>query len=171
MSMKSLISTDGRSEDISRNAEMMIFVFCLDEPRYALPLSAVERVVRAVEITPLPNAPGVILGAINVQGEIIPVVNVRERFRLPDREIRLDDHFILARTPKRTVALVADYVVGIRECAEGETVSAGQALPFVEFLKGVAKAEDNLILIYDLDMFLSLDEERALNSALEAGAE
>ena len=152
-------------------ASRSLVVFALDEPRYALPLSAVERVVRSVEITPLPNAPAIVQGAINVQGRIIPVVNIRERLQLPAREMSCNDHFIIAQTKRRNVALVADYVAGIRELADRDMVSAGQSLPFVEYLQGVAKIEDNLILIYDLDSFLSLEEERMLDNAISGGTE
>jgi len=143
-----------------------IVVFALDEPRYALLLSAVERVVRAVEITPLPKAPEIVLGIINVQGRIIPVIDVRQRFRLPTREMKLDDRFIIARTSRRQVALVVDSVTGFRELTEREIVNTEQALPFADYVKGVAKLEDNLVLIHDLDQFLSLDEEKAIDAAL-----
>lgn len=148
---------------------VIIVVFALDELRYALLLSSVERVVRAVEITPLPKAPGIVLGIINVQGRIIPVIDVRQRFRLPAREIELDDRFIIASTPRRLVALVVDSVSGVRELADGQMVNVEQSLPFAEYLKGVAKLEDNLVLIHDLDQFLSLDEEKALDAALTGG--
>jgi purine-binding chemotaxis protein CheW len=154
-----------------RTAPNQIVLFALDEPRYALPLSAVERVVRAVEITPLPKVPEIVLGAIDAQGRVIPVVDVRKRFRLPAREMDVDDRFIIARTSRRRVALVADAVVGIRELADREIVSAEQALPFAEYLHGVAKMEDGLVLIYDLDQFLSLDEEQMLDAALSGGTE
>ncbi len=72
-------------------------VFGLDEHSFALRLSAVVRVVRAVEVTPLPRAPEIVLGVINVQGRITPVFDVRKRFRLPAREISLSDQFIIAR--------------------------------------------------------------------------
>jgi purine-binding chemotaxis protein CheW len=153
------------------NRLMRIVLFSLDEPRYALLLSTIERVVRAVEITPLPNAPAIIQGAINVQGRIIPVVNIRERLKLPAREMSCNDHFIIARTQRRSVALVTDYVADIREIADGETGSTGQSLPFIEYLHGVAKIEDNLILIYDLDTFLSLDEEQMLDKAIEGNTQ
>jgi purine-binding chemotaxis protein CheW len=143
-----------------------IVVFVLDEPRYALLLSSVERVVRAVEITPLPKGPEIVLGIINVQGRIVPVIDVRRRFRLPEREMELDDRFIIASTPKRLVALVVDSVAGVRELADRQMVSVERSLPFAEYLKGVAKLEDNLVLIHDLDQFLSLDEEKALDAAL-----
>ena len=148
-----------------------IVLFTLDEPRYALPLSAVERVVRAVEITPLPKAPEIVLGAIDAQGRVIPVVDVRKRFRLPAREMNVDDRFIIARTSRRLVALAVDSVIGIRTLADGEVVSAEQALPFAEYLRGVAKMEDGIVLIYDLEQFLSLDEERVLDAALSGGSE
>ncbi len=58
-------------------------VFTLDEQRYVLHLSAVKRIIRVVEITPLPKAPDIVLDVVNVEGQIIPVVNIRKRFRLP----------------------------------------------------------------------------------------
>ena len=157
--------------DFQQTDRNQIVVFSLDEPRYALNLSVVERVVRAVEVTPLPKAPEIVLGAINSQGRIIPVVDVRKRFRLPAREMDVDDRFIVARTSKRLVALAADSVIGVRTLADREVVSAEQALPFAEYLQGVAKMEDGIVLIYDLDQFLSLDEEQVLDTALSGGAE
>jgi purine-binding chemotaxis protein CheW len=148
-----------------------IVVFTLDEPRCALYLSEVERVVRAVEITPLPKAPEIVLGVINAQGRIIPVIDVRKRFRLSPHELRLDDQFIITRTPRRPVSLVVDSVIGVREVADLELVDAGQSLPFAEYIQGVVKIEDNIVLIYDLERFLSLDEERILDAAMTGDLE
>ena len=161
--MRQKLNVVNENQQSDRNR---IVVFALDEPRYALLLSAVERVVRAVEITPLPKAPEIVLGIINVQGRIIPVIDVRQRFRLPTREMKLDDRFIIARTSRRQVALVVDSVTGFRELTEREIVNTEQALPFADYVKGVAKLEDNLVLIHDLDQFLSLDEEKVIDAAL-----
>jgi purine-binding chemotaxis protein CheW len=76
-------------------------VFTLDEQRYALYLHAVVRVVRIVEITPLPQTPEVIRGVVNVQGQVIPVVDIRKRFQLPEREPELGDQLIIANTACR----------------------------------------------------------------------
>ena len=62
-----------------------LIVFGFGEQRYGLPLSSIEHPARIVEITPSPNAPAIVLGVINVQGRLIPVVNVRRRFCLPAR--------------------------------------------------------------------------------------
>lgn len=76
-------------------------VFSLDTRLYAISLSAVRRVVQAVELTPLPNAPPIVKGVINLGGLIIPVVNIRRRFRLPERELELSDQFIVATALRR----------------------------------------------------------------------
>ena len=74
--------------------------FNFDDQKYALFLSAVVRIIRVVEITGLPKAPEIVLGVINMHGLIIPVFDIRKRFRLPQREIQLD-HQLIARLDNR----------------------------------------------------------------------
>lgn len=148
------------------NQSNQLVVFTLDEQRYALHLASVERVARRVELTPLPKAPAIVLGVINVQGRIIPVVNLRKRFGLVERGIRLSEHIILAHTLKRAVALVVDAVHGIIERSQQEVIAAEEILSGLDYLEGVTKLEGGLILIHDLGTFLSFEEEKELDAAL-----
>lgn len=152
------------------NNTIQIVVFTLDEQRYALYLSAVERVVRIVEITPLPESTDIVLGIINLQGRIIPVVNIRKRFNLPEREIEVSNQMIMAHTSKRVLALLVDAVEGIVERPGQEVILAEKILPKIEYIEGVVKLEDGLILIHDIERFLSLEEERKLEDAMKEGA-
>lgn len=140
----------------------------LDEQRYALALAQVERVIRAVEITLLPKAPEIISGVINVRGKVIPVINVRRRFRLPERALSISDQIVISHTSRRAVALIVDEVNGIIELSGYPVMPAGEILPHMEYVEGVVKLKDGLILIHDLDRFLSLEEEKTLNHALSA---
>jgi CheW-like domain len=90
------------------NKSNPLVVFSLDEQRYALFLPVVERVLRIVAISPLPKAPEIVLGVLNVQGRIIPIIYLREWFSLPQREICLSDQLIIARTSRQTVAILVD---------------------------------------------------------------
>ena len=144
-----------------------ILVFVLDEPRYALPLSAVERVERAVAITPLPLEHRFVRGVINMQGQIIPVVDIRHCFGMPVHEIEETDLFILARTNLRLIALVADSVAGIHEVTSQDLINANQILPGAAFIHGMVKVDGDLILLCDLEQFLSLEDENKLESALK----
>jgi purine-binding chemotaxis protein CheW len=145
-----------------------LVIFTLDEHSYALHLPAVERALRMVEISPLPKAPEIVLGVINVQGRIVPVFNVRKRFRLPERETSPSDQLIVAQTSRRTVAMLADAVSGVVAYPEQQVIAAERILPGLEYVEGVAKLEGGMILIHDLDKFLSLEEETTLDNALRA---
>ena len=145
-----------------------VVVFRLEHRRYALPLPAVERVVRAVEITPLPGAPAVVMGVVSVEGRVLPVLDTRRRLGLASRDIEPADHLVIARTATRPVALVIDEPDGVVEPAAGAVVAADEIVPGVEHVHAVAKLADGLVLIHDLERFLSLDEERGLDAAMAA---
>lgn len=146
---------------------IQLVAFHLDNQHYALPLPAVERVVRAIEITTLPKAPEIVLGVVNIQGEIIPVINIRKRFQLPEREIALNDQFIIGRALQRKIALAADGVSGVLERSEQDVIASQEIHPALDYVEGVVKLEDGLLLIHDLNRFLSLDEDRGLHEALK----
>jgi len=146
-----------------------VVVFLLGEQRYGLKLGTVERIVRAVEVAPLPRGPGIVRGVVNVEGHIIPVLNVRERFGLPHKEITSSDQFLIARTARRSVILVIDQADGIVEYSPNEVVEAAEIAPGLEHVQGVIKLENGLVLIHDLAKFLLLDEEKTLEEALSQG--
>jgi purine-binding chemotaxis protein CheW len=138
-------------------------VFCLDADRYALPLTSVERIVRAAHVTPLPRAPPIVLGLLDVQGNILPVFNVRRRFGLPERPIDPADQFVIAHTSSRTVVLVVDSAQGV---IERDAVDAANIAPDTAHIRGVIALEDGLVLIHDLDQFISQQEASALDEAI-----
>lgn len=145
-------------------------IFSLNELRMALPMPAVERILRAVYITPLPNAPEIVLGVINVQGRIIPVIDMHRRLGLPDREIALSDQMIIAHMDRRPVALVANSVMGFAEYPESKLTDVSNVLPEMEQVTGVVKLDDGLGYIHDLDRFLSLEEAASLDVVLTTTA-
>jgi len=141
-------------------------VFRLDTGRYALPLTAVERIVRAVYVTPLALAPDIVLGAIDVAGRVLPVFNIRRRLRLPERVIEPRDHFLIARTAQRTVVLVIDSAQGILERPSVAMIDAKSMGSNPGHIQGVIQIPDGLVLIHDLEHFLTPDEARALDEAM-----
>ena len=143
-----------------------LVVWMLGTQSYALPFSVVDRVVRSVEVTPLPDAPEIVSGIINVQGRIIPVVNMRARFGLPPGDISLTDQIVLARTSRRRLAFFVDVVQGMVDYPETAIVSADDIASDMGCIAGVLKFEDGLILIQDLERCLSLEQEHALDAAL-----
>lgn len=143
-----------------------ILVFTLDGQRCGIALTAVERVVRMVEITPLPGAPAFMSGVINVQGTIVPVVDLRLRFGLPTRQVELDDQLIITRFAGRSMALTVDTTQGVCDCRQEAVTEADDILPDLPYLSGVAKLPDGLLLIHDLEKFLPPHEAQILDEAI-----
>jgi purine-binding chemotaxis protein CheW len=146
-------------------------VFRLEQQRYALMLAAVERIVRAVAVTPLAQAPAIVLGIVDVEGDILPVLNIRARVGLPQREIASTHQFLIARTAQRRVILPIDEVEGMVERSSAEIADIAGIAPGMGQIAGVIKLEDGLALIYDLDRFLSRDEVVVLETALDRALE
>jgi purine-binding chemotaxis protein CheW len=149
-------------------------IFSLDEHHYGVRIAFVTRVIHVVEITPLPDAPGSVLGIFNLGGIVVPVISLRRRFKLPERAGRLGDRLIIAHASRssagagggRMVALAADAVIGVRDFSGQESFPADSILPGQENLEGLARTDLGIVLIYDLAMFLSLDDEGVLASAM-----
>jgi len=145
-----------------------LVMFALDGERFALHGRAVREIVRAVAVAALPDAPEVVEGVVNYRGSLAPVLNVRSRFGLPPRPLDPTQHFVLAEAGSRLVALRVDRVLDVLE-VPAEAVEAGAAVaPGSRRTEGVARLPDGLLVIHDLERFLSLDEGTALDASLRA---
>ncbi|GAB6179502.1 hypothetical protein JCM14036_08210 [Desulfotomaculum defluvii] len=141
---------------------MKHLIFIIQEHRFAIKLTDVERVIRAVEVTPIPNQ-SKLLGVINIQGAITPVINTYSLFNLTLSEIGINDRFIIVRAGKRQAVLVANEVDEVIEKDWQEIKNAEKFQDRVEIINGVLKLPDGLVLIVDLEKLFSADEEELLN--------
>jgi purine-binding chemotaxis protein CheW len=146
-------------------------VFELGGRRYGLPAADVRQLLRAAAPTPLPRAPALVKGVINLRGTLLPVLDVRGRFGLPPRPIEPDDHFIVAQAAGRLVALHVDRAVDLVRLDAADLADARGLVPGAEHLAWVARTPDDLVLIHDLATFLSRAEAAALESALSQSSQ
>ncbi len=142
------------------------FCFTIENRRFAIPVSVVDTVIMAVTVLPVPNAPQVIYGVFDFHGVVLPVINLRQRLNLPDQPVRISDVFIVADTKKRKLALVADRAVGIITPTAMELIHATDIDQGFES-DTILHLEDGMVLIYDIEKFLSAHDEIELNQALE----
>jgi len=143
-----------------------LVVFVLDGQRYALPLPTVERVVRAVGVTVLPEAPPIVIGVINIQGRVVPVVDLRKRFHLPERAVDPEDHFIVARSSTGVVALPVDEAEGLVSDLGGQRVAAAEIVPDLNYVDQVFLMGPEMVLVLAIDTVLTDEEELLLADSL-----
>ena len=154
-------------DNYNANDNTKIVLFSLETSYYALYLNVVNRVINSVEVSPLPKAPSKIFGIINLQGEVIPVINLRNVFRLNEKEVHQDDHFMITKIKDRHIVLAVDTVIGVYEIDKGLIENADNSLPYTEYLSGVTLIENDIVLIYDLGNFLSLEEYKVIDKAIK----
>jgi purine-binding chemotaxis protein CheW len=144
---------------------LSLLVFSLDRARYAIPADDVREIVRAVAVASLPKAPAIVEGVVNVRGEIVPVLDIRGRFGLPPAALHPDQHFIVLRAGARTVALRVDRAQDLVEI-DARVVDSPAVAPGAKYLAGIARLPDGLLVIHDIESFLSLDEGQAMDRAI-----
>ena len=147
-----------------------LVAFTLGEQQYALPLTTVQRVVRMVEVTPLPKAPEIVLGVIDFQGNIIPVMSMRKRFGFSEPETSLGDQLIVADTATRSVALVVNSVTGVVERTGEDVAEAEQIVPGLQYVEGITRLQGGILFIHNLERFLSKNEGEQLDGLLVQAA-
>jgi purine-binding chemotaxis protein CheW len=143
-----------------------LVAFTLNRQPYALRLASVREVLRMVEVTPLPKAPEIVLGVVSLRGAVVPVLSIRRRLGLTEREASLSDHLIVADGACRIVGLVVDVVIGVVERSTEEITEAETIVSGAQYVEGIASLDKDILFIHDLDLFLSQPEERQLHDAL-----
>ena len=129
---------------------------------FALPFAVVSQVVRAVAVSATSDMPPFSCGMVDIRGDVVPVIDVRKRFSLPERSLAPADHFIVAHTPKRTLVLWVDMVHGVAEYPD-------DAATFTEGSNhGMAMLPDGLILLHDLEQCLAAAHGMPLAELAEA---
>jgi purine-binding chemotaxis protein CheW len=143
-----------------------VFCFELSEHPFALLVSDVHAIVRAVAPTPLPGAPAAVLGTIDVGGARLPLYDLRARLGLSPRAIRAQDVILLVGSAAPNAAIVVDQAAGITRVARGDIAAAQLRFPTSPLVAGIVTLAEGTRVLYDLDRFLSATEAADLSAAL-----
>lgn len=141
---------------------MNILICSIENQQYAFDLAKIERIVLAVEVTPLPNSPEYIFGAINLNGQVIPVINLRSLLGLPLKTLEIKDHFILCHAHGNKIALWVDKVKKVKTCNETELIPAKESFSELKSVEYVLKDDDEITLFYDLEKLLPSQQLAAI---------
>ena len=142
-----------------------LLVFSVAGKRFALRVGDVKRVVAAVKVTELPGAPAQVVGVVNVHGRILPVVDLGLLFGWPAREICPYHFLILAETAQYSLLLLVDAIHGVEQAVTQDMPSLTEDMPL---FGGVVQMDDGVVLVYDLDAFLTQKDQDLLLAALSS---
>lgn len=154
-------------EDGALGGHIKLVVFMVAGASFAVPLPTVHRVVMATEVVPVPGAPSVVVGVIDFHGEVLPVLDVRQRLHAEARPLDISSQFIIVTTNSRKLGLLVDHTVGVVERDWADIGALAPAAAGLEYFDGTTRLDDGLVLIHDVDRLLSAGEADGLDAAME----
>ena len=143
-------------------------LFDVGKQRYAVGLEHVDCVLPAMRLTALPGAPPVIKGIFNLHGELVAVGDIRKRTGLPEIPIELSDQIVVVRNPGHMLGLLTEGPTEVATYPAGDITADDVVLRNSESVEGVIRLRSNLVLIQNVEKFLSLDEQVSLKNAAAA---
>ena len=136
-------------EKPAEEKRFQVLLFSMGEQRFALSVLDVERVLRAVRITPLPDSPNHLLGLIDIGGQHVPIIDLSRRLGMETRAIDIDDRIIITGKPMRVGFFVSE-VTGVVDFDAGHfAVSEGIFPQLEQYLIGVGKWRGETILVFE----------------------
>ncbi|MEJ2197636.1 MAG: chemotaxis protein CheW [Desulfuromonadales bacterium] len=140
---------------------MQLACFRIGSELYALDIMRIKEIIRPQKLTPIPKAPSFIEGVINLRGVVIPVADLRKRFDQPISETNRKNRIVVCSLTGRIIGLMVDEVTEVKRFGRQDIAPAPQFIdgPEAHYFLGVARRDDDLIMLIDLEKVLSSDEK------------
>lgn len=151
----------------SEDPILQYVTFRLADETYGINVMQVQEVLRYTEIAPVPGAPAYVLGIINLRGNVVTVIDTRQRFGLMNSETTDSTRIVIIEVEKQVVGILVDSVsevVYLRESEIETTPNVGNE-ESAKFIQGVCNKNDQLLILVELNKMMS-DEEWAEVAAL-----
>ena len=159
------MSTMDRNQQYS-GEKIQVVSFHLGNEEYGVDISQVQEIIRMVGITHVPRAPHFMEGVINLRGQLIPIIDLRTRFSMPRQDSTKNTRIVVTEIAGKRVGIIVDGVsevlnLPIENVEEAPEMIAGVG---TEYISGVGKVADRLIILLDLQKVISTQEKQELES-------
>lgn len=160
-------------ETIQQRTEQQLVVFDLAAESYGVDINVVQSIIQMQEITRIPRTPEFVDGVINLRGKIIPVVDSRKRFGLEEGERNSDNRIVVASIGGQDIGMVVDAVSEVLRISMDAVEPPSTLITSADsdYIRGIAKVEDRLVILLDLEKVFTGQEKTALMEVALADGE
>ena len=144
--------------------EQQLVSFDLATESYGVDIGAVREIIRLQEITNVPRTPEFAEGVINLRGEVIPVVDLRKRFGLPVGDQSAENRIVVVDIGGQDIGVIVDAVNEVLRIFSDSVEPPSSVITTADsdYLMGIAKVDDKLLILLDLESILSAEERAVL---------
>ena len=149
------------AEDTVVGEEQQLVVFKLAEEEYAVSILQVQEIKRMTEITRVPHTPEYLKGVLNLRGSVLPVIDLKKRLGLPQKEYTEDTRIIIVKADEIVVGLIVDAVSEVT-AVQKDQIEPPQAVSGnigENYISGVGKLENRLLILLKLDELIGIQPE------------
>ena len=164
--MNSTLTDDAHASDDL----LQLVVFQLGGEEFGVEIMQVQEIIRMPEITRIPQSPEYVEGVINLRGKIIVVINLDTKFDLHSKELDDDSRIIIVEVGDNVVGMVVDSVSEVMRLASSSVEPAPEIISTkikADYLKGVGKLDERLLILLDLERVLNEDEMTRVETVSE----
>ncbi len=139
--------------------------FRLGDEKYGINVMQVQEVLRITEIASVPGAPSYVLGIINLRGNVVTVIDTRNRFGLVSKESDDASRIVIIETDQHIIGILVDSVDEVVEMRVSEIENAPNVgnEENLKYIQGVTSRENELLILVDLNKFLSDEEKQEMD--------
>jgi len=143
---------------------LQLVVSELSKEEYGIPITQIQEIIKIPEITRIPNMPDFIEGVINLRGKIIPIIDLRKRFRLDQKQKDEETRIVIANIGGQPIGLISDSVSEVIRLSQEDIDPVPPIISHInsEYLSGVGKMDKRIIILLNLEKILSDLEKSSL---------
>lgn len=160
--MNSIERKDDASEQKKSelSASVQLVTFRLGKAEYGIDIMQAKEIIKMEKITLVPNAPDFIEGVINLRGNVVPIIDLKRRFRLVEGEGERNTGIIIIRIDDIEMGIIIDAISKVLSIPEEDVQPPPPVFAGIgqRYIKGVAKIDEMLLIILDLEKLLTFDD-------------
>ncbi len=164
--------SENQTEKRKTRASSRFLTFFIEEEQYGLDIARVKEIIALMKVTHIPKTPAFVKGVINLRGSIIPVVDIRLKFGMSEKEESVDTAIIIYEIDKVAIGFVVDRVEDVVTIDKDHINSAPDFGASIDttFISGVAEIEDGVIMMLDLKNLFDHNELTDIGQLEKAAA-
>ena len=163
--VKPVESAKPKEEEKGLEKTAQMVGFKIDNEFYGIDIIQVQEIIRMQEITMVPRTPPFIKGVVNLRGKVVPIISLRERFGIKEVEHTKDTRIVIVRIDVGLIGFIVDAMAEVIRLPERLIEPTPPTATNIEseYIRGVGKLDDNLIIVLDLNMVLTKEKKEFLN--------
>jgi purine-binding chemotaxis protein CheW len=163
-------STKNYGSDANSGGELLQLVsFKIGDEEFGVDILKVQEINRMVDVTRVPNAPEYVEGVINLRGKVIPIIDLRKRLGLTQKENDKDTRIIVVELNQKVIGFIVDSVSEVLRINKSITEPPPQMVAGIEsdYITAIGKLEDRLLILLDLEKILTSGEKDKVSKIAE----